>query len=68
MRKENSHLIFHSGCKIRCPILLNRMNMLNKSISQLKGIVKSKKRKPVTLGKMKKSIRDSVKKSMLRSV
>lgn len=41
-----------------------KINLLNHEISQLKGIVKSKKRKPVSLDEMKKAIHNNSKKAM----
>lgn len=41
-----------------------KVSLLNKEISKLKGIVKSKKRKPVSLREMKKAIRDASKDAM----
>lgn len=38
-----------------------KISLLNQDISHLKGIVKSKKRKPVTLNEMKKAIRTASK-------
>lgn len=36
-----------------------KISVLNQEISQLKGIVKSKRRKPASLREMKKAIRDA---------
>lgn len=41
-----------------------RVRLLTQDVSQLKGIVKSKKSKPVSLKEMKKAIRDSAEESM----
>lgn len=41
-----------------------KVSLLNQEISELKGIVKFKKRKPVSLNEMKKAIRDAAKDAM----
>lgn len=41
-----------------------KVSLLNQEISQLKGIVKSKKRKIVSLREMKKAIHDASKEAM----
>ncbi len=41
-----------------------KVSLLNQEISELKGIVKFKKKKPVSLRKMKKAIRDVSKEAM----
>lgn len=41
-----------------------KVSPLNQEISQLKGMVKSKRRKPVSLREMKKAIRDASKRAM----
>lgn len=41
-----------------------KVSLLNQEISQLKGMVKSKRRKPISLQEMKKAIRDASKEAM----
>lgn len=41
-----------------------KVSLLTQDISSLKGIIKAKKRKPVSLKEMKKAIRDASKKAM----
>ena len=41
-----------------------KVSIVNQEITQLKGIVKSKKNKPVPLSEMKKAIRKSSKRAM----
>lgn len=41
-----------------------KVRLLIQDVSQLKGIVKSKRRKPVSLREMKKAIRDASKENM----
>lgn len=41
-----------------------KVSMVNQEISQLKGIIKSKRRKPVSLKEMKKAIREASKAAM----
>lgn len=41
-----------------------KVSTLNQEISQLKGIVKSKRRKPASVAEMKKAIRDAAKETM----
>lgn len=41
-----------------------KVSLLNQEILQLKGMIKSKRRKPATLQEMKKAIRDGSKKAI----
>ncbi len=41
-----------------------KVSLLNQGITKLKGMVKSKRQRPVSLQEMKKAIRDAVKEAM----
>ncbi len=41
-----------------------KVSLINQEVSQLKGMVKSKRRKPASLKEMKKAIHDASKKAM----
>jgi AbrB family looped-hinge helix DNA binding protein len=41
-----------------------KVSLINQEMSQLKGMVKSKRRKPASLREMKRAIRDASKKAM----